>query len=528
MGLASPFSLNLPGNAQGWSVTGQVVSGAVLGILCAAVVAASMSAKAGPMIPVALMVVLPALAAVVLRPRVGVLMLFFAMGFIEEFRGGIGDTGAGGDEALRSERTPFYAKTIGLPSLYMPDVMIGGILFLYLAKAVLWRNTLGMRLDKIGLGLVLLALALVLSIVVPLMGPQPFGPAILDLSTLGSITLPEKNVSDVARYLPVLQYKLFFILFPAYLVGLVYFQQTRDIEQMLRVLGIAMAATVLLGLYRVVRDPGMIRMLVPVIFDTGSVALMAMTVFYLIGRWASGHYAMTRSVIYTLLAILLMLLILLSFRRTMWGAIALAIPLFPFIIPRHAWRRLFILVGIGLGLGLLVLVATSPGQALLHSVLSRAAETHLNQSSTLYRFAIMTWLVENFFDIPAFGYGLQPMWNEKVYIRFFYTSMENVHSLYIWLIMRMGLVGFTISGAGLMLVLWRMWEVYRSLKEEQYRILVGVIFLSLVMYFFNGLFNPVYANVRHLVPLGLALALVTQLPSIAARARQSTPLTGAG
>jgi O-antigen ligase len=103
--------------------------------------------------------------------------------------------------------------------------------------------------------------------------------------------------------------------------------------------------------------------------------------------------------------------------------------------------------------------------------------------------------------------------------------MENVHSLYIWILTRMGPVGLVASLVAMILILVRIREVYRVTRDEHYQILVGVILLSVVMYLFNGFFNPVYANVRHLVPLGLSLALVTQLPQIMAR-RQSTQAAG--
>lgn len=499
-----------------WRPTLEVAAAIAVALLAIAAVLMGLSRR-GPMIPALAIAAIPVVAAVFLRPRYGVMLIILCIGFIEEFRGGIGDTNVGGNEQLRSERTPFYSATLGLPSLYIPDVLILGTLALYFVRAVIWRSPVSFRFDKIGAALGLLALAVLFSILVPLAGPDPFGDLILDLRTIGSVTLPEKNVTDVARYFPVLQYKLFLILFPSYVLGLFFFREDRDVEAMLRLLGAAMVATVALGLFRILRDPGMVRTLTPVIFDTGGVALMAMAVFYVLGRWTSGHYAPYRAMFLAMLVALLMAMILLSFRRTMWGAIALAIPFFPFLLPRHAVPRLFTLIGVGIMVGIVFAIATPPGQAMLQSFIARAGETHLNQSSTLYRFAITVWLVENGSQIPLFGYGLTPLWNEKVYIRVFFTSMENVHSLYLWLLLRMGPIGFLTCIAAVVLVLLRIREVMRAVHDEKYRILVGVIFLSIVMYLFNGIFNPVYANVRHLVPLGMALALVTQLPQIVAR-----------
>jgi O-antigen ligase len=464
-----------------------------------------------------LVVAVPLAVAAVLRPRFGMLLAMFAFAFMEEFRGGIGDTGAGGDEFLRSERTPFYAATIGVPGLYLPDLIVAGLLLLFLLRALIHRSRIGLQFDAIGAGLLLIATAVLLSIVFGLAGPDPFGPPVLDLSTLGSITLPEKNVSDVARYFPVLQYKLFLILFPSYLLGLLFFREDRDVRQAVIAVGLAMLATLALGGYRFVTKPGVLTDLVPVVFDTGSVALMAMSIFYMVSLWACGLYRPAQLGARALLCLGLGLLILLSFRRSMWGAVALAALFVPVMLHGRARARLVVLGGLGLLAGLAVLGSTAGGQALLQSVVERAEQTNLNQSSTLYRFAIITWLFEHYTEIPVLGYGLQPLWNEIVRIRFFVTSMENVHSLYLWILLRTGWVGFGLCGVALALILLRVWQVFRGLADDRYRVLVGVVFLSIVMYLFNGIFNPVYAHVRHLVPLGLSLALVTNLPRIAAR-----------
>lgn len=457
---------------------------------------------------------IPVVAIVVVRPRIGMLLLIFLICFMEEFRGGVGDTKVGGDEALRSERLPFYAITLGLPALYIPDLLIGGLLGLYLVKLVLWREPSPFKLDRIGVALLMIATSMFLSIIVSLARPDPFGPAILDLSTLGSIKLPEKNVSDVARYFPILHFKLFALLFPSYILGMFFFREERDVRQTLVAIGIAMAGTIGLASYRLANDPSMIRNLVPVVFDTGSVTFMLMTIFYCTAMWACGKYQRGRTVVQTLFCVGLLLFILLSFRRTLWGAAAMAGLMLPFLVPSSARRRLLMLGCIGACVVLIVLGATPPGQVLLQSLVSRAGETNLNQSSTLYRFALLVWLVDRFDDLPLLGYGVAPLWNEIVRIRFFFTSMENVHSLFLWVLLRTGVVGLMAWSVALYLILTRMRAVYRDLSEDRDRILLVVIFLSIVMLLFNGIFNPVYANVRHIVPLGVSLALISRFPAI--------------
>ena len=77
----------------------------------------------------------------------------------------------------------------------------------------------------------------------------------------------------------------------------------------------------------------MVRELIAVIYDTGTVTLMAMAVFYTILKWACGFYSPRQTLPRAVFAIALMLLIVLSFRRTLWGAIALCTAMLPILTP---------------------------------------------------------------------------------------------------------------------------------------------------------------------------------------------------
>ena len=173
-----------------------------------------------PKLVLLLAAVVPLVAVAVIRPRYGILLAILAICLIDEFPGGIGDSNAGGDEFKRSERTPFYSRSLGLPAFYAPDLMLGGLLLLCIVKAVLRREHYPLRLDKIGVAMGLIGLATLLSIVIPLAGARPFGAAVLDLSTLGSLQFKDAVVHDVARYVAILHYKLFLTLFPSYFLGL--------------------------------------------------------------------------------------------------------------------------------------------------------------------------------------------------------------------------------------------------------------------------------------------------------------------
>lgn len=482
----------------------------LLGIGAIGALIAALSSIYGPIVGYGASVLIPLATVVVLRPRIGILLFIFALAFIEEYAGGLSD-----QEVARSARQPFYSITLGLPAFYVPDAILSGLLLLFLVRKLLWREGYRFVLDKIGGALLMLAATMAISILLGLWGDEPFGPPVLDLSLLGAIKLPEA----AARYIAVLQLKLFALIFPAYVLGLIYFREPRDIRDMTVAFGIGMAGTIGLGAWRVFNDPSMVTKLIAVIYDTGTVTMMALAVFYMISKWACRLYTPQQAMLRAAFSIALMLLILVSFRRTLWGAIALCAVILPFIMPSSGRKRFFMLIAVAAGLGAVAMAVLPGGQQLMASVIARGEETNLNDASTLYRFSLLVWMVDRFGELPLFGWGLKPLWNETIHIRFFTSNMENVHSLYFWILVRFGAVGLFVAGLGLALVLLRMVQVWRMVPEEEYRILLSVIFISIVIYLFGGIFNPVYANVRLLVPMGFALALVSRLPEIAAAGR---------
>lgn len=456
---------------------------------------------------------IPMLVLVVLRPRVGIVLFMFALVALEEFPGGLSE-----QMVERSERMPFYALTFGLPATYPPDAIILGVLGLYLLRKLLTQKGYGMRLDLIGGALLLIATSMTVSVLLGLAENEPLGPEVLDLSLLGAIKLPE----TAARYIAVLQLKIFVLLFVVYLLGLIYFRSERDLREMVIAVGAGLIATIALGAWRLYGDPTMVKQLIAVIYDTASVTFMALGAFYVIAKWACNQYNARETLVRAFYAMALMLLIVLSFRRTLWGGVALCTVVLPFIMPREGRARLLALMAIGVMVVGAVLVSLPGGQDLLLPVLERAEQTTSNDPSTLYRFSLLVWVVDRFTELPYFGWGIKPLWNETIHIRFFTSNMENVHSLYFWVLTRFGIVGIFAFGIGLVMILVRMVRVGQRLSRPEHKILLALVFLTIVLYLFGGIFNPVYASIRLVVPLGFALALVTRLPEIAAAAEART------
>jgi O-antigen ligase len=281
-----------------------------------------------------------------------------------------------------------------------------------------------------------------------------------------------------------------------------------------RVVGVAMLFTLFLGAYRLVQDPSLVRKTIAVVYDTATVTLMALTIFYIVGKWASSYYHASRSVLLALFCAALAVLILLSFRRAMWGGIAAAMLVFPMLLSGKPRTRVFMLVVTSAVLGAAVL--GTAGQGLVEAALARVGETNFQDASTLYRFALAMWTVEHFADLPLFGWGLKPLWNETIRIRFFLANMENVHSIYVWVLVRFGIVGLFVFSAAVVMIFARIAEVRRAVTEDSHRVLVAVVIIFILLVLFSGIFNPVYSSVRAMLPLGIALGLISRLPGIAA------------
>lgn len=472
-----------------------------------------------PALPVAVMVAIPAIIVACWKPRIAMLGFLFLILFVEETPGGI-------DGVERSERTFFYSVTVGLPAVYIPDLLLTGILALYFLKFVFHRERFPFQVDKAGVGLILLFATTLMSIVVSLSSYQTFGPPILpgNYGFFEGAELPE----EIARLVAILQMKLFVIVFPSYLLGLFFFREKRDLDQGLLVFSAAMVGTIALAIGRLISNPDMVASLVTVIVDTVSIWLMGCALFYVISRWALRHYSSWGTTVRVICAIFWVLLILLSFRRTLWGAIAIAFLFWPLILPRKAWGRLLFLISVGVIVAGIFFAVTPVGQVVFGSVMERASETTLSQGSTQYRFAMLVWFIESLADTPAFGHALTPLWDETVQLRRLEVTMEGIHSLYLWILQRLGLVGISITLIAGVLITLRFREVYQIVRSEKAKVLTGVIFLSYIIFILNGILNPVYGQVRQMILFGIALALVTRLPAIFQKETDEEKAAGQG
>jgi O-antigen ligase len=235
---------------------------------------------------------------------------------------------------------------------------------------------------------------------------------------------------------------------------------------------------------------------------------------YTLGAWAYGALGGWRAIAMSAVSAVLMFYVLISFRRTMWAAIALAFVLMLVWLPRPQRSRLLIFGAFVTLLLLGILALTPVGASLASSVAGRLQQTNVHDPSTLARLAIAVRVYQMFPDLPVLGFGVKPIWNEIASLGYFETSLENVHSLYYWWLLRTGYLGIIAMAVALALVASRLWRS-KNQRQPQLRVLALCLMLGYLMVLVSGIFNPVYAETRYTVLVGIGLAMTSRLLSFA-------------
>lgn len=463
-----------------------------------------------PALPLAILFGIVAVILLVLRPRWAFALFIFALLVIEEFPSVQGET------VERSTRTAFYAKSLGLGGLYAPDLWIIALLGIFLFLRLANHRRLGIVVDQIGWALMLIAFMATLSIVLSFTDGDPFAGGIIQETTGVAININEQALKMIALF----HFKLFFMMFAAYLLTQLIIETRAHLQDLLRVCFVGALACVAVGAARIALNPGLIRQGLPLFYDSPSSWFFALFAMYTVVAWAHHLSPPRRIQMMTAISAVLMIFVLVSFRRTMWGAILLAsIPLF-FWLPSRARGRLVMILGVGFSLLLLIVLATPLRDVILAPVLGRVEQTNVSDVSTLYRLAIAVHIVDNFDTIPLFGHGARPLWNEIAALGFFRTNLENIHSLYWWWLLRTGLIGVLVGAIAIGMIFRQTWKSARTPASPQLRAIGIMIFLAFLMFLFSGIFNPVYAQVRYMVPVGIGLAIATRILQLAREERQ--------
>ena len=442
----------------------------------------------------------PLLSFFVLNPKWLTLVTVFLLIVLEEFPWGLGET------AERSSRTPFYATSLGVPGVYPPDILIFGSMFLLICRTVVTKRSFNLPNDRIQWAMIGLGVLLSISALTSLVFGNPFQ----FMTAVETGTVYKVNEQGAAL-IALFQFKNFSFLIFAYLLGLLYFESSRDVDQLLKVLFIALVCIVLIGFLRLVIRPSVITELKPLFYHSPSSWIFALAIFYWLIQALLQKINNNQLLIRLALSAVLIVFILLSYRRTMWGAMVVAalalLPMLPGTV-RGKYARL-LAAGV---CGLLALVVIAP--PLLNAIVARLSETSGQDVSTIYRLSLFVWFRHNLSEIPLMGYGLRALWDIAASLGYFRTNLENIHSLYFWIILRLGIVGFIGCILALMTISSQIRDAIRQQQDRPYFALCVVVALALVMLLFSGLFNPVYAEIRYIVLFGFALSFISRIPMI--------------
>jgi len=467
----------------------------LLGVLASMVLV--IGAQVHPLVAIAVCLA-PLAVPFCLNPRALVLLTIFALIVLEEFPSGMGET------AERAVRTPFYATSLGLPGLYPPDMLIIGAIALLVIEMIVKRQPLNLPNDRIQYALMLMMLTIGFCAIFSLITGNPFKP----ISGVDTQTFYKVNNRGLAL-IALFQFKNCALIFFAYVMGVFYFKSKKDFDNLALTFFIAMILCVGIGFARALLDPSIIMHRHPLFYHSPSTWLFALAVFFFVLQWSEGK--LTGMKLYTRigLSICLMIFILFSFRRTMWGAIALSSLILPFFIDRSNRPRYLMLLALGIGCGL-VGAALIPG--LLSAIVSRISETNSSDPSTLYRLALFVWFSQNADQVPIFGYGLKPLWDIIASLGYFRTNLENIHSLYFWTFLRTGFFGITMFAISGLLIAKQILSARHNRRYQIYHKEISLVFIAILMLLFSGIFNPVYAEIRYQVLTGFALAFISRLP----------------
>ena len=471
----------------------------LLGLCAGGIVIAAFATK--PLYGLAAAAAFLALPLLAYRPLDLFWLFLLAILVLEEFPSGYGET------AERSLRTPFYGTSIGIPGTYATDLLLYGVLALYLLDMLLRRRSLRIPLDGIGMGLMAMVLTAITSVVFSFLDGDPLRQGLIQ-ETAGT----GFEVNEIAaRLIAFFQFKNFSCLFSAYLLGIIVIQTPAHVRKFVKTVGIGIVICVGIGIFRLVTHPEWVAQTIPLFYDSPSVWLFGMVGFYVVAAWSLDLLDHRRTVMLAALTGVLAVFILLSFRRTMWGGILFCMVPFFFWISGRARVRLFVAGLLGACLVGVALLASPVGSLIMKSVFERVGQTSVADTSTLYRLALAVYVTQHYSEIPLFGYGVMPLWNKFMSLGYFRTNIENAHSLYYWLLFRMGMVGLATALLTFGIAVRKAWVLSRNAINPHDRVMAIVLMLAIVLFLFSGIFNPVYAETRYTITLGLGLALISRI-----------------
>jgi O-antigen ligase len=450
-----------------------------------------------------------------IRPASVPMLLVLALMVVDEFPNLLGEV------PERSLRTPFYSTSLGLPLLYAPDLLIALATATWLLRRVLQQRQLGLPIDPVMLALMGIALAMATAVGMSISLGNPLAPVVIQYGTGLEIEVNERAL----RLIAVFQFKMLATVFSAYVAARLWLNEPGSRDGLWRCLGLGIAINIVAGLARLAAHPSLPAGGVPLFVDSAASCFFALFICHAVAAWSFGQLTPKRALVHAAASGVLALFILMSFRRSVWGAGLLSALVLLVLIPAGARIRLLACGTVGIAMLGLLVVLSPLRELVLDAVLQRIAHTSSEDLSTVYRVAITAYMAEHYQNIPFFGHGLKPLWNEIVVLGRFRDNVENIHSLYFWWFLRTGWFGLLLGAAAACTVMFQAARNIASARLADDKVLAVLLLLVFIMLGFVGLLHPIYGQSRFMLATGLALALTSRLREALAAAHTASAIS---
>jgi hypothetical protein len=470
-----------------------LAAGCAVGLAVPMLLASSLGLRG---VAIAVVLVL-ALAALIVREDVLVLGFYLSIILVEEFLPELVV-----DQRWDRSLTVLYGESIGLPAVYLVDVVMGVLIAWLVLKLLIQRRTIPILSDPLTIPLLATATTLGLSCLLSL--------AIFpDTSTPEGFRYDEMEVgleASIAPWIPYLQVKTWLYVYMAYTLTRIYLSDTQRIRKFLMVVLIGAVSIVAIGAYRFVFYRVLLGLDGSLFYDDATLFVVILASCFLMLSWGRRLFSPRTVALQGVLVAALGAVLLFSYRRASWIGAAVCLMVTIALMPPVMRKRVGAVAVIGFCiLGLYVAFAGATWVQL------PSAFTAVDlRASNVYRTAILYNMLQ-LEEFSLFGYGLRPLWDMPLRMGSFTLNFENVHSLYYWFILRSGIVGLLAMLALFGVALREAWRLRQTARTAWCKVTAETAGLGLILFLLLGWFHPLYGMSRCVVMLGIVLGLLTAL-----------------
>jgi hypothetical protein len=476
---------------------------ALLGVVCFGVVVALVSDTPLGLRAFLLFAAAAVGALAVIRQRQGLTLVFFMLVMlVEEFLPSL----VVADRTDRRITILYGLSVLGVPGVYLVDVLLLGLLALGLLVAGAQHRRLPFLGDSL-----LLPLALTAGWIAIAAGISMF--VMPDTTTPEAYDFDEVEIGldkNIAMLVPFMQFKSWTYVYVAYMLVRLLLLDATTVRRLLWMAVIAAVGSICVAAYRfgyyglVKGERG------DLVYDDATLFVLTLTTCFFPLAWGRKLFAARHMVWQGMLMIGCAAVIAMSFRRATWAGFALCLAIVFMLLP-HRLKARTLMVGLLAGAAFLVFSVISGGGEGISMVVG--VDQLDRQRSAVYRLALIHNMLrgDNF---TLLGYGVKPLWNVPLVMGSFHFNYENVHNLYYWFILRTGLIGLGLALYLFYRAIKACWALRREARTPWCATVAETLLIGFVLFMLLGWFHPLYGMSRFGILLGLlfgALMAVTEI-----------------